>query len=503
MSMVAPEIITASNLRITSKARALGYGITLVLFGLFEVLAFGRTSTALHTTIQFAYDSAMVVPELSSLVGVVVLIVGLGLVALGVGPRFAPERFGGWARWSKLQLFIGGVGVLLMLWPISLWMGVNQDGQLRDWTVDVAYFCITLGVVSIAAGAVLIWRRFDRAAPILLYCGIVVFILAFLVWAARYAVAPAPPLTLTGVLWGMMLFSTFLILGAVSGTIGERSGVVNIAIEGQFIAGAMVGFMVADVMHNTGVGQIVALVTAAISGAVFATILSVMANRYRANQIIVGVLLVSFATAIAQFIQGQVLTTDAVYQNTPVLPVWALPVVSRIPVIGPVLFDQNCFVYLTIALVVLWHFLLFKTRWGLRVRSVGEKPVASETVGVSVFGARYQAVILAGLVAGLGGAAFTVAAGNQFTWELTSGYGYVALAIMILGRWRPYGAMAAALMFGFTDSLSGALGVFSQQIVIPDAFISALPYMVTIVVVSGLVGKIRPPAADGVPFVRR
>ena len=245
-----------------------------------------------------------------------------------------------------------------------------------------------------------------------------------------------------------------------------------------------------------------ALLLAGLFGALFGWVLAVMALRYQANQVIVGVVIVAFCTAMSQFLMTQVLDVHQNLNGSFGLPVWSVPVLSKIPVLGPVLFDQNVLVFFAFAVVIISSFVLFRTRWGLRVRSVGEKPIASETVGIDVIRMRYSAVIIGGFVAGIGGAGFTLGPGSSFNYGMTSGYGYIALAIMIFGRWRPYGALMASLLFGFTIALSANLNLYLGQLVIPQQFISALPYVITILVVSGVVGRIRPPAADGVPFQR-
>lgn len=495
-----PEIVTIDNLRTITRTRSLGYGISLIVLGAIEVLWFGSTPSSIHTQIQLAYNSATSVPELSSWLRVLVLVVGVLVLPLAFGPSvFSPlPRL---PRAARIVAAI--VGVLFVAWPISLWLGINQDGQIRDFLVSVSVTGYLFGAISAVVGAIVVWRRFDRLASPLLYAGIVLFILAFLIWVARITPIDNLPLPLTGILWGAIQWSPFLALGALAGTMSERSGVVNIAIEGQFIAGALVSTLVASAMNGTGISLWLALLLAGSIGMVFSWVLALMANRYRANQIIVGILLVSFATAVSQFISNAVLDVHQNLNQTLTLPTWNVPVLSRIPVVGPVLFAQNIIVYITIGMAVFTNVLLFRTRWGLRTRSVGEKPIASETVGINVFRMRYAATILGGFLAGLGGAALTLGKDTQFAFGMSNNFGYVALAIMIFGRWRPYGALVASLLFGFTASLGAQVSIWSGQTHIPGAFIDALPYAVTILVVSGLVGRIRPPAADGLPFVRR
>jgi simple sugar transport system permease protein len=500
--VVTPEIVTLENLRRITRERALGYAITLILIGVLEILWFGGAHSTLKTTIELGYNSSTAMPSIASALRVIPLLVGLVLLAPVASPaarRFIPERF----TFTKgVRNFLIIVGGYLVIWPIVLWLGVNSDGALRTLTIPVSATGYVVGILTVAAGGLLAWRRFDRGASPLLYAGLMLFMLGFLVWVARGSNVSGLHLQLTGILAAAVAAATFLIFGSLSGTLCERSGVVNIAIEGQFMTGAISSVMVVSAMNGTGISKLLGVLVAGLLGSLLGWVLAVMSLRYKANQIIVGIVIVAFCTAVTQFIMFQVLDTHQNLNGAYPLPVWAVPFFSHIPIVGPILFDQNILVYVAILGVVIANIALFRTRWGLRVRSVGEKPIASETVGVSVTRMRYGAVILGGFVAGLGGAAFTIGPGTNFTFGMTNGYGYIALAIMIFGRWRPYGALMASLLFGFTIALSANLNIYLSQLVIPQQFISMLPYLITIAAVAGLVGRIRPPAADGVPFSR-
>ncbi len=499
---VNPEIVTLENLRRITRQRAFGYGVTLIVLGLLEVLWFGGAKSALQTTIELGYNSSTAMPSVASGLRVIPLVIGLLVLApvvSGAARRYVPERLNFTKGVRVLLIIVGGY---LVLWPIALWLGVNSDGALRTLTIPVSTTGYVVGILSVVAGGLLAWRRFDRRASPLLYAGLLLFLIGFLVWVARGYNVSGLHLQLTGILASSVAAATFLIFGSLSGTLCERSGVVNIAIEGQFMTGALASVMVVSAMNGTGISKLLGVLVAGVLGALLGWVLAVMSLRYQANQIIVGIVIVAFCTAVTQFIMFQVLDTHQNLNGAFPLPVWAIPFFSHIPIIGPILFDQNVLVYVAILGVVIANIALFRTRWGLRVRSVGEKPIASETVGVSVTRMRYGAVILGGFVAGLGGAAFTIGPGTNFTFGMTNGYGYIALAIMIFGRWRPYGALMASLLFGFTIALSANLNIYLSQLVIPQQFISMLPYIITIAAVAGLVGRIRPPAADGVPFSR-
>ena len=259
-----------------------------------------------------------------------------------------------------------------------------------------------VGIITTVAGGILAWRRLDRSASPLLYTGLMLFMLGFLIWVARGSNVSGLHLQLTGILAASVAAATFLIFGSLSGTLCERSGVVNIAIEGQFMTGAMSSVMVASAMNGTGISLFLGVLVAGVLGALLGWVLAVMSLRYQANQIIVGIVIVAFCTAVTQFITSQVLDVHQNLNGAFPLPVWAIPFFSHIPIVGPILFDQNILVYVAILGVIIVNIALFRTRWGLRVRSVGEKPLAAETVGVSVTRMRYGAVILGGFVAGLG-----------------------------------------------------------------------------------------------------
>jgi ABC-type uncharacterized transport system permease subunit len=254
--------------------------------------------------------------------------------------------------------------------------------------------------------------------------------------------------------------------------------------------------MIGSVTHDLWLGMI----AGAAAGAVMGALLAFLALRYQADQVIVGVVIVTFATGLTDFLSNSVLNNHQATLNSPTVfnPI-AIPLLDKIPLVGPIVFTQNVFFYLVIALLVIIQVALTRTRWGLRVRAVGEHPEAAASVGISVLAIRYRNVIIGGAIGGLGGASFTIGSVGQFTPDLTAGLGYVALAAMIFGGWRPIAAAGATLLFGFATSLQSSLGLVT--IPIPTEFLLMLPYVITIVAVAGLVGRVRPPAADGVPYL--
>lgn len=319
----------------------------------------------------------------------------------------------------------------------------------------------------------------------------IVFLVAFLTWAAAGSTLP-----MIGLLAGSLTVATPLIFGSLGGVISERVGVVNIAIEGQLLSGAFVAALVASITGNPYVG----LASAMLAGALVSTILASFSIKYLVDQIIVGVVLNVLVIGLTSFLFSTVMTADSSTFNSPArFERIAIPLLSEIPLLGPILFQQSIIVYLMyIAVAAVW-FALFKTRWGLRVRAVGEHPTAADTVGIKVRATRFWNVLLAGAIVGGGGAFFSLAAVGSFQKEMTNGAGYIALAAVIFGRWDPIRATLAALLFGFATNLQSTLSIVGSPV--PSEFMLMLPYVVTIFAVAGLVGASRPPAATGKPYI--
>lgn len=351
----------------------------------------------------------------------------------------------------------------------------------------LAVLCLAIAAYS----AVLV--RQARKVPVWLTVSFgVAFVLAFLVWAVA-----GEQISFTGLLQGALALSVPLVFGALSGVLCERAGVINIAIEGQLLAGAFLSAVVASLTGSLLAG----LVAAVVAGLLVAFVLAVFAIRYVVNQIIVGVVLNVLVLGATNFLYGQLLAPESATWNSPgKLPRIEIPLLSDIPVLGPVLFNQTIIVYVMYATVILIQVALFRSRWGLRVRSVGEHPKAADTLGIKVNTVRFRNVLLGGMVAGFGGAFFTLGNVGAFNKEMSAGQGFIALAAMIFGRWSPIGALGAALLFGFANNLQSVLGIVGTPI--PSQFMLMLPYVLTIFAVAGLVGRVRAPAADGVPYVK-
>lgn len=354
-----------------------------------------------------------------------------------------------------------------------------------------AWVCVVILAASTAFAVFLV--NAQRSTPMwLVVVYVAALLLGFLAWAAAGATLP-----MIGLLGGALALATPLIFGALGGVIGERAGVVNIAIEAQLLAGAFSAAIAASAAGTPWAG----LVAAMGAGMLVALVLGLFTITYFVDQVIVGVVLNVLVIGLTTFLFRQVLAPNTETLNSPdTFNAVAIPFLSEIPIIGPILFRQSFIVYLMYFVVALVWFGLYRTRWGLRLRAVGEHPQAADTVGIKVLATRYRAVLLAGAVAGLGGAFYTLVAVPRFNQEMTAGAGFIALAAVIFGQWDPIKATLAALLFGFATNLQGVLSVIGSPV--PSQFMLMLPYVVTIFAVAGLVGKSRAPAADGKPYIK-
>lgn len=319
------------------------------------------------------------------------------------------------------------------------------------------------------------------------------FVIALLVFAV--AGREGSVLPIVSLLQSTLALSIPLVFGSLSGVVCERTGVINIAIEGQLLFGAFAAAVVATASGFSYVG----LIGAPLAGALVSVLLALFTIKYRVDHIIVGVVLNMLVLGLTSFLYSTWLkNNEATLNKAMPLPNLKIPVLADIPIIGPVLFDQSLLVYLMYLIAGLLGFALFRTRWGLRTRACGEHPKAADTVGIKVNLYRWGNVLLGGALAGLGGAYFTIGAGLAFSKDMAAGNGFIALAAMILGKWHPKGAVAASLLFGFAT----ALGYLMQSVnsPIPSEFLLMIPYLVTILAVAGFVGKVRPPAAEGKPY---
>ena len=405
------------------------------------------------------------------------------------------------ARPKKMPILLGVTTAALAV--ILLGSGHPGDTSFRFARATDFFQLPDITVPSMATGWVMVVicallsaesvRRVVGARPQPMWLPIV-FALAwmtgFLSWAAA-----GSQIKIVSLLGGAVALAVPLVFGALGGVLGERAGVVNIAIEGQLLFGAFAAAITASLTGSAWAGLLAAMA----AGALIALVLGLFTITYFVDQVIVGVVLNVLVIGLTNFLFRQVLTPNADALNSPdrfgTLP---LPILGDIPLIGPIFFRQTPLVYVLYAVVVLVAFALYRTRWGLRVRAVGEHPMAADTVGIRVNLTRYRTILLAGAIAGMGGAYFSLVSVAGFNREMTGGAGFIALAAVIFGKWDPIRATLAALLFGFASNLQGVLSAIGSAV--PSQFMLMLPYLVTIFAVAGLVGRSRPPAADGIPY---
>lgn len=367
----------------------------------------------------------------------------------------------------------------------TLTLNPRGDDALPDLDLptQVASFVFGLGAVLLGLRA---WRVEKPRVTVYLGGAFGLFALALVVWAARDGTG-----AFYGLVAGSLARATPIALGALAGVLCERTGVINIAIEGMMLASAFGAAITAAASGNLWVG----LVCGVLTGATFGAIHAVISIRYEVDQIVGGTFINIFALGMTSYLTARVLVEYPDLNQPGTFRPIDIPLLADIPFVGPLLFSQNIFGYLMFGLVFFLAWALFNTRWGLRVRSVGEHPRAADTVGINVFFIRYRNVILGGMMAGIAGAWFTLGSAGRFDENMTNGKGFIALAAMIFGRWHPVGAFTAALIFGFSEQLNDYLALLDTPI--PSEFLLMAPYVVTLVVVAGLVGRPRVPAANG------
>jgi simple sugar transport system permease protein len=365
-------------------------------------------------------------------------------------------------------------------------------------TIAMAVLMILLGAVGIADR---LTRRWASLA-LLVAAGLLVP----LVLVASLALSSRGQTNLLPLLVESLRLGTPIALGSLAGLWSERSGVVNIGIEGMMLAGAGVGFVAYGVMNAAqgGVPLFAAVVMAVAVGGLLGALHAVLCVTFRTDQIVSGVVINLLALGVTAFLRRQVLLARGVGSGE-TLPTWEIPLLSDIPVVGSQLFVGKPIFFSMFVIFVATQWVLFRTPWGLRVRSVGENPHAAETLGIDVIKTRYQAVVLGGFIAGLAGAWFTLETVGDFDNGMTNGAGFIALAALIFGKWRPWPAFGGAMLFGFANALASRiqlLGVEVGDYPVPSPFLQALPFVVTVVVLAGAIGRAIPPAAVGVPYER-
>lgn len=399
-------------------------------------------------------------------------------------------------------------GLLAVVGLLLAWAVLSADGDARIALSDAfdavklptitlpgaATVAICAGLVLVAAVAYLTNLIHGRLRTILGVVAGIAVVLGFVAWVAA---GSSLPFTLTNQLKGTLAVATPLVFGALCGVFSERAGVVNVSIEGQFLtaafAAAITGSLTKSLLAAVFAGILAAMMMAAV--------LAIFALKYLMDHVILGVVINLLASGLTGFLFKSLVSSDtARYNAVPIMSRRPIPVLQDIPFLGPILFDQTVLAYLAFVMVPLTWFLLFKTKWGLRVRSVGEHPHAADTVGINVIWTKSASVLVGGAMAGLGGAYFTIGSTGAFRPDLTVGNGFIALAALIMGRWHPVLAALMAVFFGFVTQLGQTLNPLGSPI--DSQLLLMLPYVATIIAVAGLVGRVRGPAADGQPFIK-
>jgi simple sugar transport system permease protein len=397
------------------------------------------------------------------------------------------------------------MGVVFLVFAAAIWLIFVRDLQpglettfkmapggskveMADWVFPSAATMNILALVSAAMGAYQLARGFGKRMNLIMALVAGMFIFSFLTWAAA-----GQSMNFAGLIRASLLKAVPLTLGALSGILCERSGVVNIAIEGMMLTGAFVGAVVGSAT-NMWVG----LLGAIFAGGVLGLVHAVMSIKYKTDQIISGTVINIFAAGLTSYLSAKFMQPYPEINNPGIFGQYEIPLLAKIPFIGPIFFDHNIFVYAVYVFLIVLTVALFYTKWGLRLRSVGEHPKAADTLGINVFRTRYMAVILGGMMAGFGGGYFVLGSVGRFDEMMTAGRGFIGLAAMIFGNWNPLGAFGAGLLFGFADALASKLAIL--KVPIPSEFLLMIPYIATMIVLAGVVGRGKMPAADGQPY---
>ena len=379
---------------------------------------------------------------------------------------------------AVLGIVLGLIGLELALPPL----------QVRAAAVPA--------VLGVAAMACALWALMREEWKLGMWAAVVaVAATGFAIYVQGTNATTAQNVVNAGLFAATLRYATPLAYAAIGGIFSERTGVVNIGLEGMMLTGAFFGIWAADWGGTWVIGLLVAMA----AGGLLALVHAVWAVHLRADQIVSGTAINFLALGITGYLFIDIYGDNGTPSNVSTVPDVTLPGIRSIPGIGPVFGQLNLMIWLLFGLLILAHVVLFRTPLGLRLRSVGEHPRAADTVGISVYRMRYGAVVLSGMLAALGGAYLSDAFGSAFNQNMTNGRGFIALAAVIFGKWRPFGAFGACLLFGFASALADRLQASAG---ISVNLLSTLPYVLTLVALVGLIGRSRPPAADGVPYVK-
>ncbi len=378
----------------------------------------------------------------------------------------------------------------------SFWID-RQGGESAELGTTVGILWIVaavasglVGVLQLLRGVAFRWRPW----LLLLVVPYVAVILA--------ALLEGTPANLTRVIGGSLELAVPISMGALAGILSERSGLLNIALEGKMLVGACVAAVAGSIgmiaTQNPLLSTLIGIAAAMTASGALGVLLAWLGIRHRVDQIIAGTVINIGAVGITNFLFLRVLGSNTELNTPPTVAPWRLPFLAELPVLGPMLFSLRPYVYVGVVLVIILTYMIYRTRWGLRLRASGEKPAAAGTVGINVLQIRYRALLMAGLISGLAGSYLSLAAAGNFQMQMTAGKGFIALAAVIFGAWHPVGAFAAAFVFGFADSAQALLSILGSDV--PPQLLNSVPYIITIVVVAGVVGRVRGPAAAGQPY---
>ena len=368
--------------------------------------------------------------------------------------------------------------------------GINI-GKTDNWILPTQLTLIILAALALIIGLYQLIKGFGHATNAMVgLCGLFL-VFSFLTWQTA-----GQSLNLAGMLTSAVLLSVPITLGAFSGLLSERAGVINIAIEGLMLMSSMVGALIGSITNSAWLG----LLGGVLASALLAGLHAILSIKYRINQVISGTVINIFSAGMTAFLSQKFLQTNQALNSPPLFPRIPLPGLAHIPIIGPIFFNTNLFVYIMFILLIIIQIALFSTRWGLRLRSVGEHPKAADTLGIKVVPTRYMAVLLSGVVAGIGGSFFTLGSVGRFEEGITAGKGFIGLAAMIFGNWTPVGSLGAGFLFGFADAIGSKLSLLGSKI--PAQFMGMAAYLITMIVLAGFIGKGQAPAADGEPYVK-
>lgn len=364
------------------------------------------------------------------------------------------------------------------------------DVPTRGWMIFIIILFLGTAIVSLIDR----WPEVTRYS--LLASGIMIVPAVLIIAAADKST------NLVTMLVESMRLATPIAIGAAAGIWSERSGVVNIAIEGMMLTGAGIGFMTFFIIQQyviameTTTALFIGVGVAVIAGGLMALLHAWLSITFKTDQIVSGTAVNILAVGITSFLRREVMLSTEAGMNT--LPEIRIPLLADIPVFGEVFFNNKPIFYSMFIILILTHVILFYTPWGLRIRAVGEHPKAADTVGINVILIRYSNVVISGMIAGLGGAWFSLETVGSFNDEMTTGRGFIALAAVIFGKWTPAGAFVGALLFGFADALATRFQIL--DVPVPPQWLQSIPFVTTMIVLAGLVGRAVAPAAVGQPY---